>query len=280
MKNIKKIFKKIIDILTVFIFIILILIIFAKVDMTVHNRDYLSIFGYSFFKVATGSMEPNISENDIIIVKDNSDYQVDDVITYKENDSYITHRIVAINNDNLITKGDANNTNDEAVNKSQVLGVVVKDYKHLDIWRQIFTTPSILISIFVTLILFDFAFSYQKKEPEIKIKKESKTDIPDNKQDLVIDLPKPASFNAIDTKQILELTQKIDLPKLRTVYKDDVNMPKISAKEVTNLNTKLKENPDKLPPLKNKEKDFLEYTIRLDLSEIQKNINKKINRGE
>ena len=280
MKNIKKIFKKIIDILTIFIFIILILIIFAKVDMTVHNRDYLSIFGYSFFKVATGSMEPNISENDIIIVKDNSDYQVDDVITYKENDSYITHRIVAINNDNLITKGDANNTNDEAVNKSQVLGVVVKDYKHLDIWRQIFTTPSILISIFVTLILFDFAFSYQKKEPEIKIKKESKTDIPDNKQDLVIDLPKPASFNAIDTKQILELTQKIDLPKLRTVYKDDVNMPKISAKEVTNLNTKLKENPDKLPPLKNKEKDFLEYTIRLDLSEIQKNINKKINRGE
>ena len=46
------------------------------------------------------------------------------------------------------------------------------------------------------------------------------------------------------------------------------------------LNTKLKENPDKLPPLKNKEKDFLEYTIRLDLSELQKNINKKINRGE
>ena len=280
MKNIKKIFKKIIDILTVFIFIILILIIFAKVDMTVHNRDYLSIFGYSFFKVATGSMEPNISENDIIIVKDNSDYQVDDVITYKENDSYITHRIVAINNDNLITKGDANNTNDEAVNKSQVLGVVVKDYKHLDIWRQIFTTPSILISIFVTLILFDFAFSYQKKEPEIKLKKESKTDISDTKQDLIIDLPKPAIFNALDTKQILELTQKIDLPKLRIVYKDDVNMPKISAKEVTNLNTKLKENPDKLPPLKNKEKDFLEYTIRLDLSEIQKNINKKINRGE
>ena len=280
MKNIKKIFKKIIDILTIFIFIILILIIIAKVDMTVHNRDYLSIFGYSFFKVATGSMEPNISENDIIIVKDNSDYQVDDIITYKENDSYITHRIVAINNDNLITKGDANNTNDEAINKSQVLGVVVKDYKHLDVWRQIFTTPTILISIFVTLILFDFAFSYQKKEPEIKLKKESKTDISDTKQDLIIDLPKPAIFNALDTKQILELTQKIDLPKLRIVYKDDVNMPKISAKEVTNLNTKLKENPDKLPPLKNKEKDFLEYTIRLDLSELQKNINKKINRGE
>ena len=250
--------------------------------MTVHNRDYLSIFGYSFFKVATGSMEPNISENDIIIVKDNSNYQIDDVITYKENNSYITHRIVAINSDSLITKGDANNTNDESINKSQILGVVVKDYKHLEIWRQIFTTPTILISLFVTLILFDFAFSYQKKDTEIK-SKEIKTEnkpLPESISTSVIDLPKPASFNEIDTKQILELTQKIDLPKLRTVYKDDANMPKISIKEVSNLNTKLKENPDKLPPLKNKEKDFLEYTIRLDLSELQKNINKKINRGE
>ena len=281
-KNIKKFFKKIIDILTIFIFIILILIIFAKVDMTVHNRDYLSIFGYSFFKVATGSMEPNISENDIIIVKDNSNYQIDDVITYKENNSYITHRIVAINSDSLITKGDANNTNDESINKSQILGVVVKDYKHLEIWRQIFTTPTILISLFVTLILFDFAFSYQKKDTEIK-SKEIKTEnkpLLESISTSVIDLPKPASFNEINTKQILELTQKIDLPKLRTVYKDDANMPKISIKEVSNLNTKLKENPDKLPPLKNKEKDFLEYTIRLDLSELQKNINKKINRGE
>ena len=281
-KSIKKVFKTIIDILTVLIFLILILIIFAKIDMTVHNRDYLSIFGYSFFKVATGSMEPNISENDIIVVKDNSDYQVDDVITYKENDSYITHRVMAINNDNLITKGDANNTNDEAINKSQVLGLVVKDYKHLEIWRQILTTPTILISIFITLILFDFAFSYQKKDTEIKPKKPkiNKDILPEAKPDIVIDLPKPSTFNASDTQYILDLTQKIDLPKLRTACKNDDNMPKISSKEVTNLDMKLKKSSEKLPPLKLKEKDFLEYTIRLDLSELQKNINKKINRGE
>ncbi len=278
-KEIKKIFKPIIDVLTILIFLILVLIIFAKIDMTVHNRDYLSIFGYSFFKVATGSMEPNISENDIIIVKDNGEYKVDDVITYKENDSYITHRIIAINSDNIITKGDANNTNDDAINKDQVLGVVVSDFKHLEIWRQIFTTPSILISIFVTLILFDFAFSYKKKDDNKEPIKENKKSI-ETKEDINFDLPKPATFNAKDTQYILELTQKIDLPKLRTALKNDEKMPKLTTKEINNLDNKLKECPDKLPDLKTKEKDFLEYTIRLDLSELQKNINKKINRGE
>jgi ribosomal subunit interface protein len=169
--------------------------------------------------------------------------------------------------------------NGDAINKNQVLGVVVSDFKHLEIWRQIFTTPSILISIFVTLILFDFAFSYKKKDDNKEPIKENKKSI-ETKEDINFDLPKPATFNAKDTQYILELTQKIDLPKLRTALKNDEKMPKLTSKEINNLDNKLKECPDKLPDLKTKEKDFLEYTIRLDLSELQKNINKKINRGE
>lgn len=272
MNTLKKIFKVIIDVLTIFIFIILVLIIFAKIDMTIHNRDYLEIFNYSFFKVATGSMEPTISENDIIVVKNNMEYKVNDIITYKENDAYITHRIISINGELLTTKGDANNTNDEPINSSAVLGVVIKDYKHLEVWRKIFTTPTILISIFVTLILFDFAFSYQKNDDKKNIKnKETKS---------IIDIPKPKVFNKHEQEKIMELTQKIDLPKLNTLYKEDIDMPKLTNKELTNLENKIKDNPKSLDDLETKEKEFLDYTIRLDLSELQKSINKKINRGE
>jgi signal peptidase I len=276
--TLKKIVKVIIDILTIFIFLVLILIILAKVNMTINNRDYLSIFGYSFFKVATGSMEPSISENDIIVVKNNGQYQINDVITYKENDAYITHRVIAINDNSLITKGDANNTNDEAINKDTVLGVVVKDYKHLEVWRKIFTTPSIIVTMFITLILFDFAFSYQKTDdkknmnnikPKIKL-----TSVPD------IDIPKPKTYSQEELKKITDVAETITLPKLKNICENDANMPKMTTKELNNLENKIKENPTNISKLKPKEKDFLDYTIRLDLTELQKNINKKINRGE
>ena len=50
----KKIFKIIIDILTLLIFLLLIIIIIAKVKMMGSNKDYPEMFGYSVFSVATG----------------------------------------------------------------------------------------------------------------------------------------------------------------------------------------------------------------------------------
>ena len=68
-KILKKIFKTIIDILIFIIFLILIVIIFAKLKMLNDNNNYFELFGYSIFNVATGSMEPAISQNDVILVK-------------------------------------------------------------------------------------------------------------------------------------------------------------------------------------------------------------------
>ena len=50
---------------------------------------------------------------------------------------------------------------------------------------------------------------------------------------------------------------------------------KLSDKEIKNLKDKL-ENTIELPKLKPKEQKFIEYTIRLDLKQIQQNINKKV----
>src|SRR5574344_200950 len=219
-KIIKKIFKVIIDILTFIMFLALILIIIAKLDMTINNRDYFSMFGYSFFKVATGSMEPNIKENDIIVVQNDKNYNVGDIITYKENDAYITHRLISIDGSNLVTKGDANNSSDASITSDKIIGVVVKDYRNLEVWHKIFTTPSILISIFITLILFDFAFSYKPKE-KIKEEKGEVKNIP-NDPIANLDIPKPKiKFNELEKQKILELTQRIELPKLTAFINAD-----------------------------------------------------------
>ena len=172
----KKVAKYIINTLTAIVFLILVLVIFAKVKMMVSGKDYFEMLGYSVFNVATGSMEPTISKNDIIIVKLSKKYEVNDIVTFKKDDSYITHRVITINDNNLITKGDANNTNDVEIKKDAVLGKVTKIFHNAGIWQKTFTSPKVIVMIFITLLLFDFSFSYNgfKKDSDKKKTSEKK----------------------------------------------------------------------------------------------------------
>ena len=88
----RKVAEVIINVLTVIVFIFLAIIIFAKVKMLITNKDYFELFGYSAFNVATGSMEPTIKQNDIIIVKMNDKYEIDDIITFEKDNAYIKHK--------------------------------------------------------------------------------------------------------------------------------------------------------------------------------------------
>ena len=165
-------------------------------------------------------MEPAISKNDIIITKKNSTYEINDIITFSKDKNYITHRIISKNNDTYITKGDANNTADNSIETSSIIGKVIKVYPNLGIWKEVFTNPKILVIIFITLVIFDIAFSYEpKKSKQLNIK---------------------------------ELNNK----------KEEITKDQIKE---------IKDNIDDL------EED---YTIRLDLTEIQKNISKKINKED
>ena len=122
----KKIVKIITNTILVILFIILAIIIFVKAKTLINGNNYFELFGYSVFEVATGSMEPAISKNDIIITKKNSTYEINDIITFSKDKNYITHRIISKNNDTYITKGDANNTADTPIETSSIIGKVIK----------------------------------------------------------------------------------------------------------------------------------------------------------
>lgn len=205
---IKKVIKFIINFFTVLIFLILLLTIYAKINMITSGKNYFELFGYSFFKVTTGSMDPTIKENDIIIVSTNDTYNVNDIITYQDDANFITHRIITMDGNTLITKGDANNATDQEVNKSDVIGKVVKVYSGLGIWQSIFTTPKIIVALFVTLILFDFAFSYKGKE-----NKNKKVEKEKNEEEKNVDKNKIIEEN----KKIIEedYTIRLDLDAIR-----------------------------------------------------------------
>ncbi len=87
--------------------------------------------GFRSFLVQSGSMEPSIMTGDIIIVKPDSRYEKNDVITFINREGRtVTHRIAGTNGKgtavSYVTKGDANRAEDEdTVSFQQVAGKVV-----------------------------------------------------------------------------------------------------------------------------------------------------------
>lgn len=220
----RKVAEIFINVLTVIVFVLLAIIIFAKVKMLVSNKDYFEIFGYSVFNVATGSMEPTIKQNDIIIVKMTDKYQVDDIVTFEKDDAYITHRVITINDNNLITKGDANNTNDVAIAKSSVLGKVIKILHNAGVWQKILTSPKIIIMIFLTLVLFDFAFSYKGFKKEKVEDTSEKIDINKiSKEELEEIYKKVNSVKTEEEKKNLEYTIGLDLASIQKEIKSKLD---------------------------------------------------------
>lgn len=170
-------------IFNIIIFLIFVLIIFAGayiIQTKVQHKDYANIFGYTGFEVITGSMSGTIEVGDVIIVQITKDVEENDIVVYKEENSFITHRIIKMNEQTIITKGDANNSEDKEISKSQVLGKVVKIIPNVAIWKKVLSTPVVSISIITTILLFGFAFSYEDKkektEKEQSKSKEKKND--------------------------------------------------------------------------------------------------------
>ena len=84
--------------------------IIARVVM---ENPHPALFGYSVARIITGSMEPTISVNDIVITKSQKEYNKDDIVSYVLDRHSITHRIVDITPEGrYITQGDANNSID------------------------------------------------------------------------------------------------------------------------------------------------------------------------
>ena len=172
MKITRKILKIILNILVVIVAILVLLVGYNFIQLKIQKKDYSNIFGYTFFEVSTGSMSDTIEIQDVVAVKITQDVSVGDIITYKDNNDFITHRIVKIDEDKIITKGDANNTEDKPITRADVIGKVVSIYSKLGVWIKVFSDYKVLLSLFTTIILFSLVFSEDNKKELNKKDKE------------------------------------------------------------------------------------------------------------
>ena len=155
------------SILYISIFIVLVTVLFIFYNffcLRILKHDYARFFEYTMFQVASGSMADSINVDDIVIVRINADYDVGDIITYKQDNDFITHRIIKKENDYIVTKGDANNAADAPVSNDQVVGKVVRTIKNISIWKKVFATPKVIILTLITISLFAFYFTRGNKD--------------------------------------------------------------------------------------------------------------------
>lgn len=159
-----KIISYILNILLTIVTIIIIIGIYYIYQLKIEKNDYANLFGYTFFEVATGSMAPTMEIGDVVIVKITKQVEQNDIIVYIDGENIITHRLIEKNDDELIAKGDANNSEDKPIQLDMVLGEVVKVLPKIGIWRKIFTSSEIVGLILVLITLFSAVFMFATNE--------------------------------------------------------------------------------------------------------------------
>ena len=156
-----KILKKIIyTILLIITLLILVFNIFSALEK--------SFFGYRIFEVGSGSMEPVLSVNELIIIKEEKEYKEKDIVTYRSGENYITHRIISVSGDRIVTQGDSNNVADEPIKKDDIIGKYVYSLKMKGFAVYLLSVTKFwillfLIGILITALLPD---RYKMKKPK------------------------------------------------------------------------------------------------------------------
>lgn len=126
----------------------------------------VKLFGLAFLVVTTGSMEPEIDAGELIIIKEFDKYKIGDVVSFIDKDDFlVTHRIVCLNEKNMITKGDNNDLLDEEVSLNNIKGKVIIHSKILGFFVLYLLKPLIFIYV-VFFIALNIIRNFLQEERE------------------------------------------------------------------------------------------------------------------
>ena len=122
-----------------------------------------TLFGHQMYFIRSGSMSPYLEVGDVIISKKYDGGELvagenGDVVTYygdvNGRTELITHRVIEVDGDTVVTKGDYNTSADSPISKSEIEAVMT--YKTViidDIYGVISTTWGFWLLIFTPIAL-------------------------------------------------------------------------------------------------------------------------------
>ena len=142
---------------------------FANAQSLAGNKLPMPL-GFGVAVVLSGSMEPTLSVNDVIIVRESESYNINDIVVYDSGREMIVHRIKEQNGDTLTTKGDANNISDEPISAEAVKGKVVFSIPYAGAIVKALRSPvGIIVIILTAILLIEGSFRRKKESDENRI---------------------------------------------------------------------------------------------------------------
>ena len=156
---------------------VLILVISLTLGLTVYtwnakrmmHNELPMPFGVGMSVVMTGSMEPTLRVNDLVVVKKMSEYNVGDIVVYQQGNQLIIHKIIEKNDEEatITTKGDANNIDDGQIPVSAVKGKYVFRVPFVGLAvKGLKTVPGIIIVLGLSAFLMIRSWQNERKESD------------------------------------------------------------------------------------------------------------------
>ena len=124
-------------------------------------------FGYGASVVLSGSMEPELSVGDLLIVREEQAYAEGDIVVYQSGRMAVVHRIVEIGDDYVITRGDANTASDAPISPDAIKGRVIRILPLVGYPVWALKSPlGVIATIAAAVLLVEFSYRSDKSEKD------------------------------------------------------------------------------------------------------------------
>ena len=152
MKTIRRIIKWLVLII---LLLIMTFNMYSYINVKVLGNKLNTVGGYSILQVVSPSMEPTIHVGNLVLINTKeSTYKVNDIVTYEdENGLLVTHRIIDIDDDFMVTKGDNNDSDDGLISLDVIKGKLIYQSHIVGEIITILQNKIVLILIFIIGIL-------------------------------------------------------------------------------------------------------------------------------
>lgn len=124
-------------------------------------------FGYGVSVVLSGSMEPTLSINDMVIVHEQDSYETGDIVVYQNGNMLVIHRIIDRKDPVVITQGDANNVADLPIQIRDIKGKAIAHIPLMGAVVRFLKTPiGTVLLVVAAALLFEMPYLRKRRKAE------------------------------------------------------------------------------------------------------------------
>lgn len=152
--------------------ILVLILVWVCYEKYIRKDAVVKLGKYGILVVLTESMEPEIKQKELIVIKQMDKYKVDDVVTFLDwSDTLITHRIRQIDEYGFIARGDNNEVVDENSGIERIQGKVIFH----SFFLGIFALYGLKVLILLWLIFILVVWRRQRRKKKREEKSEDET---------------------------------------------------------------------------------------------------------